>query len=196
TQLFWVGAIGCVLYMLAVLTEEAIGASFVPNSRLGSWLAIRIGIPRNSLELLGVLISGAIKLALFAVAALLVLAPWGLQSSDITVDFRAALFGFKVGDTTISLIDIFIAAGILTLALAALHAALRWADTKLLPKMNVDVGLRNSIRTSLAYAGFVICAGLALSYLGLSFEKLALVAGALSVGIGFGLQSIVNNFVS
>jgi potassium-dependent mechanosensitive channel len=62
--------------------------------------------------------------------------------------------------------------------------------------MNFDLGLRNSIRTSLGYISFLIAAGLALSYLGLNFEKLAIVAGALSVGIGFGLQSIVNNFVS
>jgi len=56
--------------------------------------------------------------------------------------------------------------------------------------------LRNSIRTSLGYLGSLVAAGLALGYLGLNYEKLALVAGALSVGIGFGLQSIVNNFVS
>ena len=62
--------------------------------------------------------------------------------------------------------------------------------------MNFDLGLRNSIRTSLGYLGFLVAAGLALGYLGLNYEKLALVAGALSVGIGFGLQSIVNNFVS
>ncbi|MGH6840755.1 MAG: mechanosensitive ion channel family protein, partial [Methylocella sp.] len=55
---------------------------------------------------------------------------------------------------------------------------------------------RSSIRTSLGYLGFLVAAGLALSYLGLNFENLAIVAGALSVGIGFGLQSIVNNFVS
>ena len=195
-QFFWAGFVGCVLYMLAVLTEEAVSAGFTPNSRVGRRLITGIGVQRNSIELVGVLISGAIKLALIGLAVALVLAPCGLQSSDVTIDLGTAFFGFKVGDTTISPINIFIAAGVFALTLAALHAVLRWTDAKLLPRLNLDVGLKSSIRTSLAYVGFVIAASLALGYLGLNFEKLALVAGALSVGIGFGLQSIVNNFVS
>lgn len=195
-QFFWAGVVGCLWYMLVILTEETISAGFTPASRLGRRLISSVGVPRNSLELVGVLISGAMKLALFGLLAVLVLAPWGLQSSDVSIDFRAAFLGFKVGETTVYPISIFIAAGIFALALAALHAVLNWTDSTLLPRMNCDIGLRNSIRTSLSYVGFVIAASLALSYLGVSFEKLALVAGALSVGIGFGLQSIVNNFVS
>ena len=102
------------------------------------------------------------------------LAPWGLQSSDVSIDFGAAFFGFKVGDVTISPFSIIIAIGIFTLAFAAFHAVLQWMDSKLLPRMNFDLGLRSSIRTSLGYVGFLIAAGLALSYLGLNFEKLAM----------------------
>ncbi|MFZ0494562.1 MAG: DUF3772 domain-containing protein [Methylocella sp.] len=195
-QLFWAGAVACVLYMSIVLVEETIGAGLTPATRLGRRLVTSFGFHRSSLELVGVLASGVIRLALFVVATVLVLAPWGLQSSDVSIDFGAAFFGFKVGDVTISPFSIIIAIGIFTLAFAAFHAVLQWMDSKLLPRMNFDVGLRNSIRTSLGYVGFLIAAGLALSYLGLNFEKLAIVAGALSVGIGFGLQSIVNNFVS
>jgi potassium-dependent mechanosensitive channel len=195
-QLFWAGGVACVLLMSIVLVEEAIGAGLTPTTRLGRRLVTSFGFHRNSLELVGVLTSGAIRLALFVVAAVLVLAPWGLQSSDVSIDFGAAFFGFKVGDVTISPFSIIIAIGLFALAFAAFHAVLQWMDSKLLPRMNFDLGLRNSIRTSLGYVGFLIAAGLALNYLGLHFEKLEIVAGALSVGIGFGLQSIVNNFVS
>ncbi|MGI8567813.1 MAG: DUF3772 domain-containing protein [Methylocella sp.] len=195
-QLFWFGAVACVLFMSIVLVEEAIGAGLAPTTRLGRRLITSVGFNRHSLELAGVLLSGMIRLALFVVAAVLVLAPWGLQSSDVPIDFGAAFFGFKVGEVTISPFSIFIAIGLFALAFGIFHAVLQWVDSKLFPHMNFDLGLRNSIRTSLGYLGFLVAAGLALSYLGMNFEKLAIVAGALSVGIGFGLQSIVNNFVS
>ncbi|HEX3496689.1 MAG TPA: DUF3772 domain-containing protein [Methylocella sp.] len=195
-QFFWVCVIACVLFMLIVLVEEAISAGLAPTTRLGHRLITSIGFNRNSLELTGVLFAGLIRLVLFVVAAGLVLVPWGLQRSDVPIDFGAAFFGFKVGDVTISPFSIFIAVGLFVLVLGVFHAVLRWVDSKLFPHLNFDLGLRNSIRTSLGYFNFLVAAGLALGYLGLNFEKLALVAGALSVGIGFGLQSIVNNFVS
>ena len=61
---------------------------------------------------------------------------------------------------------------------------------------SVARSVRNSIITVAGYVGVIISGAVAFSYLGLSLDKLAIVAGALSVGIGFGLQSIVNNFVS
>src|SRR5690606_28404413 len=60
----------------------------------------------------------------------------------------------------------------------------------------IDSGIKNSLTTLLGYVGLVLAAVFGLGVLGLDLSNLALIAGALSVGIGFGLQSIVNNFVS
>jgi small-conductance mechanosensitive channel len=71
-----------------------------------------------------------------------------------------------------------------------------WLDGYVMERAGVDPGVRDSVRTGVGYVGIALAALLAVSYLGLDFSNLAIVAGALSVGVGFGLQSIVNNFVS
>jgi potassium-dependent mechanosensitive channel len=195
-QFVWASGVVALYVMASILVAEAIGTAFKPTARFGNWLITRIGLQRNSLELFGVLLLGALRLTFFIIAIVAVLAPWGLQSAEVPFDLRAAFFGFKVLDVVISPVSIIAAAGIFGLAYATFHSLQGWLSSSLLPHTGLDAGLRNSITTSLGYVGFIVAAGFALGYLGFSVEKLAIVAGALSVGIGFGLQSIVNNFVS
>ncbi|QCK14213.1 DUF3772 domain-containing protein [Mangrovivirga cuniculi] len=79
-------------------------------------------------------------------------------------------------------------------------AVVRWIskmfERRILGSSHFDPGLRNSMMTLANYVGMLIAVILALSTIGIDFSKIALIAGALSVGIGFGLQSIVSNFVS
>ena len=195
-QLVWVSLVGTTLYMGIALANEGLTAAFKPNAFIGRGFIKSLGVRRESLQQFAIIASGAATLSLCVFAGLLLLAPWGIESADMLGGLRAAFFGFQVANLTISLSAIIVAGVLFVAGLLATRWIQRWFDTRLLPATQLDVGLRNSIRTSVGYVGVVAATALALAHLGLDFQKLAIVAGALSVGIGFGLQSIVNNFVS
>lgn len=195
-QIIWVGAVGAVTFMLAILVDQATRVGFTQRTRFGRSLMMSTGLRRDSFDQLSVLLSGVTRVLIFVVAVLIALAPWGVQSSDVSGYLYAAFFGFKVGNVTISLSRIAFAVCIFAAAYLVTRTLQRWLDVSFLPRTRLDKGLRNAIVTSVAYIGWILSISFALAYLGLDFEKLAIVAGALSVGIGFGLQSVVNNFVS
>ncbi|MDP4003877.1 DUF3772 domain-containing protein [Methylobacterium sp. NEAU K] len=195
-QLIWDAGVLVLLYLLVQSVDTFVGRALCDETRLATTLQANTGLRKRSLTQISVLATGATRVVLILLAALLALAPWGLDSTDIVSSIRQAFFGFKVGDVTISLSSIAFGVGILVLGVFVTRAVQRWLELTYLPATDLDAGLRNSITTVAGYCGFLLALALAFSYLGLSLEKLTIVAGALSVGIGFGLQSIVNNFVS
>ena len=195
-QIVWVSGVGSLLYMLLVLVDDGIAALLQSESRISRSIIFSVGIRRESLDQIAVLLAGMMRVSLLTIAGMLVLAPWGIESDDMLGYTKAAFFGFKVGDVNIALSTIVVSVLLFLAGFVATRAIQRWLDVKFLPHTQLDTGLRNSIKTSLGYVGITIAAAIALSHVGLSFDKFAIVAGALSVGIGFGLQSIVSNFVS
>jgi small-conductance mechanosensitive channel len=195
-QVLWISVLLALLLLSIALVDDLIGNTLKGQTKVATTLQANTGLRRRSLEQIGVLTNGLARLVLILAALLLGLAPWGVESSDVVSSLRAAFFGFKVGDVTISLSAIIIAGLLFALGFGATRMVQRWLDSTFLPATDLDAGLRNSIRTGFGYVGIIVAAAVSFSYLGLSLDRLTIVAGALSVGIGFGLQSIVNNFVS
>ncbi|MEP1441944.1 MAG: DUF3772 domain-containing protein [Hyphomicrobiales bacterium] len=142
------------------------------------------------------LFSGLTKVVLTILGLIIFAASWGLDTSSIWQDIGKLFKEIKIGELIISPATILTAIVILVLGILTTRALQRWFANRFLPTTNLDVGLRNSITTAIGYIGFIISVMIAFSQAGLDLSSLAIVAGALSLGIGFGLQSIVSNFVS
>ena len=195
-QIVWVTFVLAAGYMFYAVATRGVDTAFKPGSVAGRAAMNTVGLSGGSLRQIATLVQGALSLVLLVVGGMLILAPWGVESNDMLANVRAAFFGFRVGDLTVSLSTIFLALFLFAGAIVFTRMLQDWLENQYLPTTPLDVGLRNSIRTSVGYVGFFLAAAIALGYMGVSFDRLAIVAGALSVGIGFGLQSIVNNFVS
>ncbi len=92
--------------------------------------------------------------------------------------------------------DILLALTLFVAGLFGLRLLKRWLAEGLLPETSMDAGMRASLVTLVGYLGFVLLVLLVLSALRINLTSLTWVVSALSVGIGFGLQAIVQNFIS
>jgi small-conductance mechanosensitive channel len=195
-QVLWVSILVSAFVLIYQLLDLGLMQALTGKGRLALTLKAGLGFRAATLQKIAVIATGAFKLILVVVTGMLALAPWGLESNDLTTSLRSAFFGFQLGGVTISLSSIFVSGLLFALGLTATRSLQGWLENKFLPTTELDTGLRNSITTAAGYIGQVAAVALAVSSLGLSLERLTLVASALSVGIGFGLQSIVSNFVS
>jgi len=116
--------------------------------------------------------------------------------ADLILAVQQAFVGIQVGGIHFSLRSIMLAALMFVIVLAVMRFFQRMLSTRVLPNTKLDQGLQHSVSAIFGYAGICLAILLAVSAAGLDLSNLAIIAGAISVGIGFGMQSIVNNFVS
>ncbi len=166
------------------------------TSFIGRRITSRRPVEEARFDQIGVALSLVIGLVVILVGLPLILLQWGFRVEEIGTWLLTSVRGFRIGSVTISLTSIAFAILIFALGLVGTRALQRWLDSAVLERGRVDAGVRNSIRTITGYVGLVLVALMALSVAGVNFASLAFVAGALSVGIGFGLQNVVSNFVS
>lgn len=121
---------------------------------------------------------------------------WGISETALTQASVYFFDGFVVGSLKVVPARILLAVGVF----AVLSSLSGWFKRRLEREWLIHVRMEQSARetfvTISGYIGFAIAIIIALSVAGFAFTNLAIIAGALSVGIGFGLQNIVNNFVS
>lgn len=196
TQVIILGALFVTMY-LGFLSAKAVSEpEEFKASALGQMLSNRFRLGEIAVEQVGLLCGLLIYLfvIVFGVPSIFLL--WGYRVSDIQGWVADSLSQITIGNVTISLSGILI--GLLVFAIGYFISRWfqRWLDENVMRRSRMETGLRNSVRTGIGYLGIAVAAVIGLSVAGLNLSNVALVAGALSVGIGFGLQNIVNNFVS
>ncbi len=197
-ELLWIGTVIACLYILVHLAIDLSESLFSPSTTSGKLLKHSLSVNDRHLSLAATLISAVAKTFLLLMAITLLLGGNFGTTTPLEIFSKLVdLWGGKglehlniiPGHMVNALIFLFV-------GIYVLRSAKRWLDVDFLPKTNMDTGMRASLVTLFANVGLVLVILVTLSVLGIEWNRLAWIVSALSVGIGFGLQEIVKNFIS
>ena len=196
SQVFWISILTAASWLLLRFTEEFCTFLFAPDGWIGRVLTGVVNLRGRTSEQLGALTSLVLQILVVLAALGLAITPFGRNGDVLTPHFDGFGRSLRLGSLVVSPKAVGIGLAILLGGLMLAHFAQRWVDRRFLPLTDWDAGVRNSVSTGVRYLALGAAILWSLAAAGVGFKQVAIVAGALSVGIGFGLQQIVQNFVS
>ncbi|MBJ7221472.1 MULTISPECIES: DUF3772 domain-containing protein [unclassified Brenneria] len=197
-ELVWIGMVFSCLYLFSTFITDICESVFSPNNTSGRRIKNSLNLDDRHLAQAAALLSACGKVFLILMAAVALLSgTFGTTTPLALIQKAVELWGGK-GLETLSIVPAHLVNALLLLAIGiyVLRSSKRWLEQDFLPKTTLDRGIRASLVTLFSNIGYILIILLTLATLGIQWNKLAWIVSALSVGIGFGLQEIVKNFIS
>ncbi|ENH6340663.1 mechanosensitive ion channel family protein [Burkholderia vietnamiensis] len=196
-ELVWFEIVLCSVYILIQLTRDASESLFSANLSTGKQIKHLFALDDRHLEQAHTVVSGLGTSLLMLVAAIaLVTGGFGTTPGDLLDSAVAMIGGERLQRLNIMPDRIMNAVIGFAIGFYLLRSVRRWLDNEFMPALGMDAGMRVSLVTLFTNVGYVLLVLMTLGLLGVKWSNLAWIVSALSVGIGFGLQEIVKNFVS
>ncbi|MFV3317152.1 DUF3772 domain-containing protein [Pseudomonas sp. NY15374] len=197
-KLLWISVVAVCAYLLVTVFGDLCETLLSPRQPGGLALASALGLQQRHQAQASTVLAGMGRTVLLFIAALLAFMPSGTSPGELLLSLADwdGSGGKILGNLNIVPQDIFLALAIFFGGLFAIRVVKRWLSERLLPETDMDAGMRASLVTLVGYLGFLFLAMLVMSTLHINLTSLTWVVSALSVGIGFGLQQIVQNFIS
>ncbi|MFF5866459.1 DUF3772 domain-containing protein [Pseudomonas sp. NPDC012596] len=197
-KLLWISVVATCAYLLTTFIGDLFETLLSPRQPGGLALASTLGLaPRHQAQA-STILTGIGRTFLLFLAVMLALMPSGTSPGELLLSLGDwdGTGGKMLGNLNIVPGDILLAVGMLFGGMLGIRVLKRWLSERLLPETDMDAGMRASLVTLVGYLGFLFLAMLVMSTLRINLTSLTWVVSALSVGIGFGLQQIVQNFIS
>ena len=195
-QMLWMAVVLATLFLGMRFIDDLVGAVFGAKGLAGRRIERRFGLDPRHAERAAVVLSAVLRVILLLLGLIALVMPYGAGGEDLVVRALGLAQGITIGELVLSPAGVVRAMAVFGLALGVFHLIRRWLDRRYLPTTTMDPGMRASVVSLFGYAGVVAAVAMALAAIGVGLERIAWIASALSVGIGFGLQAIVQNFIS
>jgi small-conductance mechanosensitive channel len=196
-ELVWIFIIFAGFYLLTQVYQDTCDYLFSARQPTGRTIKQLLGIGNPRLEQICTVLSGAGRAILILIGLIaLFVGGIGTTLGQLVTGTVAVLGGDGLRKLNIVPDNLMHALLTLMIGVYLIRTLRRWLDREFLPKTEMDPGMCASLSTLFANIGYVSVVLLTLASLGIKWTNLAWIVSALSVGIGFGLQEIVKNFIS